>query len=221
MGACLDVIRHCAATLLIEANGVTDNPLVYPETGESLSGGNFHAEPVAFAADQLALAIAEIGALSERRIATAHRREHLGPSALPHLAQRRELRFMIAHVTAAGARVREQVARASRERGFAAHIGEPGDHVSMATFAARRLGEWRTTPPPSSRSSCSPPRKASISAGRCNPRSRWKRRTPSFARVAPHLEGDRYLALDIQAVTPLVREGHFAPFTEGLALSRA
>src|SRR5207237_6063785 len=53
MGACLDVMRHCAATLLVEANGVTDNPLVYPETGESLSGGNFHAEPVAFAADQL------------------------------------------------------------------------------------------------------------------------------------------------------------------------
>jgi histidine ammonia-lyase len=69
MGACFDVMRNAAATLLIEANGVTDNPLVFPETGESLSGGNFHAEPVAFAADQLALAIAEIGALSERRIA--------------------------------------------------------------------------------------------------------------------------------------------------------
>jgi histidine ammonia-lyase len=69
MGACLDVMRQAAATLLIEANGVTDNPLVMPESGESLSGGNFHGEPVAFAADELALAIAEIGALAERRIA--------------------------------------------------------------------------------------------------------------------------------------------------------
>ncbi|MGZ5686067.1 MAG: histidine ammonia-lyase, partial [Usitatibacter sp.] len=69
MGACLDVMNNAALTLLTEANGVTDNPLVFPETGESLSGGNFHAEPVALAADSLALAIAEIGALSERRIA--------------------------------------------------------------------------------------------------------------------------------------------------------
>src|SRR5258708_16453801 len=62
-------MNHAGRTLLIEANGVTDNPLVFAESGESLSGGNFHAEPVAFAADTLALAIAEIGALSERRIA--------------------------------------------------------------------------------------------------------------------------------------------------------
>ncbi|MFH7191438.1 aromatic amino acid lyase, partial [Klebsiella pneumoniae] len=69
MGACLDVIRQAAASLVTEANAVSDNPLVFADTGEVLSGGNFHAEPVAFAADTLALAIAEVGALSERRIA--------------------------------------------------------------------------------------------------------------------------------------------------------
>ncbi len=69
MGACLDQMRHAASVLLTEANAVTDNPLVFADTGEILSGGNFHAEPVAFAADHLALAIAEIGALAERRIA--------------------------------------------------------------------------------------------------------------------------------------------------------
>ena len=69
MGACLDILHQAAATLAIEANGVTDNPLIFPDTGDVLSGGNFHAEPVAFAADHLALAIAEIGALSERRTA--------------------------------------------------------------------------------------------------------------------------------------------------------
>jgi histidine ammonia-lyase/two-component sensor histidine kinase len=66
MGACLDQMRHAAEVLLIEANAVSDNPLVFPDTGEVLSGGNFHAEPVAFAADNLALAAAEIGALAER-----------------------------------------------------------------------------------------------------------------------------------------------------------
>ncbi len=84
MGACLDVMRNAARTLLIEANGVTDNPLVFPETGESLSGGNFHAEPVAFAADHLALAIAEIGALSERRIALLIDPACQRPAAVPH-----------------------------------------------------------------------------------------------------------------------------------------
>ena len=69
MGAVLDLLRQAAATLAIEANGVSDNPLIFPENNEALSGGNFHAEPVAFAADMIALAICEIGSLAERRIA--------------------------------------------------------------------------------------------------------------------------------------------------------
>ncbi|HET7409399.1 MAG TPA: histidine ammonia-lyase, partial [Paracoccaceae bacterium] len=74
MGACLDLIGAAAGTLLVEANAVTDNPLVFADSGEAgsgeiVSGGNFHAEPVAFAADQLALAMAEIGSISERRTA--------------------------------------------------------------------------------------------------------------------------------------------------------
>ena len=69
-GATLDLLMQAARTLTIEANAVTDNPLVLVESGEIVSGGNFHAEPVAFAADQIALALSEIGAISERRIAT-------------------------------------------------------------------------------------------------------------------------------------------------------
>ncbi len=69
-GAALDLIVQAARTLIVEANAVTDNPLVLVETGEIVSGGNFHAEPVAFAADTIALALSEIGAISERRIAT-------------------------------------------------------------------------------------------------------------------------------------------------------
>lgn len=69
MGACLDNLRHAARVLQIEANAASDNPLVFSDTGEVISGGNFHAEPVAFAADIIALAVAEIGAISERRLA--------------------------------------------------------------------------------------------------------------------------------------------------------
>jgi histidine ammonia-lyase len=67
MGAVLDLLRQAATTLAIEANGVSDNPLIFPDTDEALSGGNFHAEPVAFAADMIAMAICEIGSISERR----------------------------------------------------------------------------------------------------------------------------------------------------------
>jgi histidine ammonia-lyase len=69
MGAALDLLRYAATTLEQEANGVSDNPLIFPETDEALSGGNFHAEPVAFAADTMAIALCEIGSLAERRIA--------------------------------------------------------------------------------------------------------------------------------------------------------
>src|SRR4029078_12583913 len=92
-------MRYAAATLLIEANAVSDNPLVFAESGEILSGGNFHAEPVAFGADNLALAIAEIGAMSERRIALLMDANLSGLP--PFLVQDGGVNsgFMIAHVT--------------------------------------------------------------------------------------------------------------------------
>ena len=139
MGACLDLLRHAAATLAVEANGVTDNPLVFPETGEVLSGGNFHAEPVAFAADMLALAVAEIGSLSERRIAMLTDGSISGlPSFLTRDAGLNS-GFMIAHVTAAA------LASENKQRAVPASTdslptsANQEDHVSMATHGARRL----------------------------------------------------------------------------------
>ena len=70
----------------IEANGVSDNPLIFAETDEALSGGNFHAEPVAFAADMIALAICEIGSLAERRDRHAGRSRAVGPAGVPDAA---------------------------------------------------------------------------------------------------------------------------------------
>ena len=141
MGACLDLIRQAAATLAIEANGVTDNPLIFTDTGEALSGGNFHAEPVAFAADMLALAICEIGSLAERRIAML-----VDPalSGLPaFLTPRPGLNsgFMIPQVTAAA------LVSENKQRAHPASVdsiptsANQEDHVSMAAHGARRLLE--------------------------------------------------------------------------------
>ncbi len=133
------MLRHVCGVLETEANAVTDNPLVFAESGAVLSGGNFHAEPVALAADYLALAIAEIGALSERRIALLID-AHL--SGLPaFLVEEGGINsgFMMAQVTAAA------LASENKSHAHPASVdslptsANQEDHVSMATFAARRL----------------------------------------------------------------------------------
>jgi histidine ammonia-lyase len=140
MGACLDIINNSARTLQIEANAVTDNPLIFADTLEALSGGNFHAEPVAFAADNLALAIAEIASISERRISLL-----VDPSmngGLPaFLVENSGLNsgFMIAQVTAAAlVSENKSLAHPASVDSIPTSANQE-DHVSMATFGARRL----------------------------------------------------------------------------------
>jgi histidine ammonia-lyase len=139
VGACLDQLRHGALVLLREANAVTDNPLVFAEDGAMVSGGNFHAEPVALAADGMALAIAEVGAIAERRIAMLI---DSGVSRLPpFLTFEPGLNsgFMIAHVTAAAlASENKSLAHPASVDSLPTSANQE-DHVSMATFAARRL----------------------------------------------------------------------------------
>jgi histidine ammonia-lyase len=141
MGAVMDLVANASRTLLIEANAVTDNPLLFPEDGAILSGGNFHAEPVAFAADTLALAIAEIGALAERRIALLI---DANLSGLPAFLVREpglNSGFMIAHVTAAAlASENKSLAHPASVDSLPTSANQE-DHVSMATFAARRLAQ--------------------------------------------------------------------------------
>ncbi len=139
MGACLDVLRHVCTVLETEANAVTDNPLVFTDSRAVLSGGNFHAEPVALASDYLALAIAEIGALSERRIALLIDANLSGLPAF--LVEEGGLNsgFMMAQVTAAA------LASENKSHAHPASVdslptsANQEDHVSMATYAARRL----------------------------------------------------------------------------------
>ncbi len=142
MGAAMDLLSHAARTLTIEANAVTDNPLVILETREILSGGNFHAEPVAFAADMIALALSEIGAIVERRIATlVDPALNFGMPAFLSPSAGLNSGLMIAEVTAAAlfAENKQRAAPASIDSTPTSANIE--DHVSMAAHAARRLIE--------------------------------------------------------------------------------
>ncbi|WP_273803700.1 MULTISPECIES: histidine ammonia-lyase [Providencia] len=141
MGACLTQIRQAAEVILIESNAVSDNPLVFTDNGDIISGGNFHAEPVAMASDNIALALAEIGALSERRIALLMD-THMSQLP-PFLVNNGGVNsgFMIAQVTAAAlASENKALAHPSSVDSLPTSANQE-DHVSMAPAAGRRLWE--------------------------------------------------------------------------------
>ena len=215
MGACLDNLMHAARVLVIEANAASDNPLVFIEAqhgsgaaAEVISGGNFHAEPVAFAADILALAIAEIGAIAERRIALLL---DAGLSGLaPFLVRDGGLNsgFMIAQVTAAAlASENKSLAHPASVDSLPTSANQE-DHVSMATFAARRLGAMvdNTAVVVGIEAMCAA---QGIELKR-GPKRGWEcglKSSPAleaeFAairRTVAFLERDRYLATDIEAM---------------------
>jgi histidine ammonia-lyase len=211
MGAVLDLLRHVAETLSVESNGVSDNPLIFAETeagnDEVLSGGNFHAEPVAFAADMIAIALCEIGSLSERRTAML-----VDPvlSGLPaFLTPRPGLNsgFMIPQVTAAA------LVSENKQMAFPASVdsiptsANQEDHVSMSAHAARRLvamaenvGSILGVEILAAAQGCDfhTPLKSSADLERV--------RATVRSRV-PRLNDDRYLYPDLKAATTLVREG--------------
>jgi histidine ammonia-lyase len=145
MGACLTQMRQVAEVLLVESNAVSDNPLVFAAENDVVSGGNFHAEPVAMAADNLALAIAEIGALSERRIALMMDK-HM--SQLPPFLVRNggvNSGFMIAQVTAAALASENKALSHPHSVDSLPTSANQEDHVSMAPAAGRRLWEMAST----------------------------------------------------------------------------
>jgi histidine ammonia-lyase len=139
MGAVLDILRQATKTLLTESNGVSDNPLIFSEDDVAISGGNFHAEPVAFAADMIALAVCEIGSIAERRIAMLVDPALSGVPAFLTPKPGLNSGFMIAQVTAAA------LVSENKQRAYPASVdsiptsANQEDHVSMAAHAARRL----------------------------------------------------------------------------------
>lgn len=140
VGACLDLLRHCARTLVIEANAVTDNPLVMLDDETIISGGNFHAEPVALVADQIALAIAEIGAISQRRVALmVDPAMNFGLPAFLSPDPGVNSGFMIAEVTTAALMAENKQRASPCSIDSTPTSANQEDHVSMACHAARRL----------------------------------------------------------------------------------
>ncbi|MBK3802192.1 histidine ammonia-lyase [Azospirillum brasilense] len=212
MGAVLDHLRFAAGVLEREANAVSDNPLVFPDSGDILSGGNFHAEPVAMAADVLALSIAETGALSERRIALLMD-THLS-GLPPFLVADGGLNsgFMIAQVTAAAlASENKQMAHPASVDSLPTSANQE-DHVSMATHAARRLSDMADNlagivAVELLAAAQGIDLRAPLASSPALERARGLLR----ARVAVWTE-DRAMAPDIAAAKRLVTEGAFRPF---------
>ena len=209
MGACLDVLHHAASLLETEANGVSDNPLIFSADngGEALSGGNFHAEPVAFAADMIAMAICEIGSLAERRIAMLVDPALSGLPAFLTPKPGLNSGFMIPQVTAAA------LVSENKQRAYPASVdsiptsANQEDHVSMAAHGARRLApmadnamaviaiEWL------------------CAAQGCDFHAPLTTSAPLAAVHAalraqvPHLSDDRHIQPDMQAAIEMVRSG--------------
>ncbi len=140
MGAIWQHIESAKENLLNEANGVSDNPLIIPETKEVISGGNFHAEKVAISADMLSISLAEIGAISERRIALLIDKNL--SDLPPFLVEDAGLNsgFMLAHVTASALASENKTLAHPASIDSLPTSANQEDHVSMATFAARKLG---------------------------------------------------------------------------------
>jgi histidine ammonia-lyase len=212
MGACLDHLRFAADVLEREANGVTDNPLVFAEEGDVLSGGNFHAEPVALVADTMAIATAEIGSLAERRIAllTDSRMSNLPPFLVEDSGVNSG--FMIAQVTAAA------LAAENKHKATPASIdslptsANQEDHVSMATHGAYRLMAMADNAAAivaiellAAAQGIDFRKPLKTSSGLAEAMSAIRERVAFYAQ-------DRYFAPDIEAVAAQVRDGVFARF---------
>jgi histidine ammonia-lyase len=207
MGAALDVMRNVAATLEIEANGVSDNPLIFADTREALSGGNFHAEPVALAADTLALAVCEIGSLAERRIAMLVDPALSGLPAFLTPKPGLNSGFMLAQVTAAA------LVSENKQRAYPAGVdsiptsANQEDHVSMAAHAACRLA-------PMTENAANVVAVELLAAAQgCDfhapmtSSASLERARAALRERVPHMQDDRYLAPDIAAAADLVRSG--------------
>ncbi len=210
MGAVLDLLRQAGTTLATEANGVSDNPLIFADTTEALSGGNFHGEPVAFAADTIALGLCEIGALAERRIAML-----IDPalSGLPaFLTPKPGLNsgFMIPQVTAAALVAENRLRAAPGSVDSIPTCANQEDHVSMAAHAARRLLAMAEN------TACVLGIELLVASQGCDFHKPLISSPPleqvrALLRAeVPHLEEDRCLAPDIAAAVALVRSGRVA-----------
>lgn len=211
MGAVLDLMRQVAGTLETEASGVTDNPLIFTgDEDEALSGGNFHAEPVAFAADMLALAICEIGSLSERRTAMLIDPALSGLPAFLTPNPGLNSGFMIPQVTSAA------LVSENKQRATPASVdsiptsANQEDHVSMAAHGARRLQDMLRN------AEAILGIELLVAAQGCDFHAPLTSSAPlEEARAmlraeVPFMENDRWMYADMEAANAIIRSGKLA-----------
>jgi histidine ammonia-lyase len=213
MGPCLELLDAAAATLEREANGVSDNPLVFADDGLLISGGSFHGEAVAFAADQIALALAEIGSLSERRIALLTDPNLSGLPAFLTPAPGLNSGFMLAHISAAALASENQHLAHPASIDSRPTSANQEDHASMATFAGRRLLEM-------AENAAAIVAVELLAAAQAIELRRPLQTSPALQRFvadirqySAFLEQDRPLHHDISALAAAILEGRFARTT--------
>ena len=207
-GAAMDLLHYAGHTLEIEANAVTDNPLVLVGQGRIVSGGNFHAEPVAFAADQIALALSEIGAIAQRRVALMVD-PTLSFDLPPFLTPEPGLNsgLMIAEVTTAALMSENKHLAHPCSTDSTPTSANQEDHVSMAAHAARRLRQMNINLNTilgvelicaAQGVEFRAPLKTSVSL---------KRVLKKMREFIPSIQQDRYLAPDLQVAAKLIADG--------------
>ncbi|HTX23672.1 MAG TPA: histidine ammonia-lyase [Steroidobacteraceae bacterium] len=216
MGACLETLWHTGRTLGIEANAATDNPLVFAQDREVISGGNFHAAPVGLAADALAVAIAEIGSISERRIAVLVDPKMSGLPAFLVEDSGLNSGFMVAHVTAASLVSENKLLAHPASVDSIPTSANQEDHVSMAAHGARRLGDM-------ARNTAGVAGIELLAAAQGIEFHRPLKSSPVLEEaldmiraVVPRYERDRFFHTDIEAARALVEAHRFTRFLPGI-----
>jgi histidine ammonia-lyase len=218
MGAALDQIKFQASVLHTEANAVSDNPLVFADSGDIISGGNFHAEPVALAADGLAIAAAEVGAISERRIALMLDK-HLSQLP-PFLVNDSGVNsgFMIAQVTAAALASENKTLAHPASVDSLPTSANQEDHVSMATFAACKLNELADNLAGVIAVELLCAAQGVELRAPLKPSTKCSEAIELIRTKAAFYEKDRYMASDIEGIIDLIAAGSFNGFARDLEL---
>jgi len=217
MGASLDLLQNAGRTLTIEAGAVTDNPIVFADEDSAISGGNFHAQPVAFAADTIAIAMCEVGSISERRTSVLVDPKMSGLPAFLTPDSGVNSGLMIPQVTAAA------LVSENKSLAFPASVDSiptsagQEDHVSMAPIAARKAAQI-------ARNAAGVVAVELMAAAEGIDYHAPLKTSPRLQAVhaavralSPHFTADRYWADEMSALQGAVARGEFA--VEGIALS--
>ena len=213
MGAALDLLENAARTLTIEAGAVTDNPIVFADEDSAISGGNFHAQPVAFAADIIAMALCEVGSISERRVSVLVDPKMSGLPAFLTEDSGVNSGLMIPQVTAAA------LVSENKSLAFPASVDSiptsagQEDHVSMAPIAARKAQQVARNAAGVIAVELMAAAEGIDYHAPLKTSPKLQELHASVRELSPHFTADRYWADEMAALQAAVLEGQIAEIT--------